>query len=175
MVTTFRPIYPGRSSAPQNYLSSMAESSRIAHHGGHNATVKLDTRPQCRGSTSCSPIRATSHPRACMNLWASPRSIRHLGIALNGRRAPRNQHARHLLPRATSPTTLMPSVTLASSHGATAGISAQQSIAGLRAQDSLLRSASSSSINVLQQMQTTKGLVFRRYPFANNSTACRDS
>jgi len=30
-------------------------------------------------------------------------------------------------------------------------------------------------MNVLQQMQTTKGLVFRLYPLASNSTVCRSS
>ena len=46
----------------------------IAHHGGHIATVNLDTGRNV--TVDILFAHPTSRPQACMNHWASPRSIR---------------------------------------------------------------------------------------------------
>src|SRR5215217_777486 len=74
MVTTFRPM-----SRPiwraATYLSSMAGSSRSPITRAISPP-SISIPVAISRSTSCSPIRATSQPQACMNHWASPRSIR---------------------------------------------------------------------------------------------------
>src|SRR6266700_231033 len=74
MVTIFRPI-----SRPiwraATYLSSMAGSSRSPITRAISPP-SISIPAAIARSTSCSPIRATSRPHACMNHWASPRSIR---------------------------------------------------------------------------------------------------
>src|SRR5438046_6986050 len=73
MVTTFRPI-SGPIWRAAAYLSSMAGSSRSPITGAITPPSSSIPAPMSR-STSCSRIRATSRPQACMNHWASPRSI----------------------------------------------------------------------------------------------------
>ena len=68
--------------------------TEIARHRSHNATVKLDTRRNVAVDT-CSRIRATSRLQAYMN--TGPRHGRYAPRHRpQGRRAPRNRHARHL-------------------------------------------------------------------------------
>src|SRR5438445_6396392 len=74
MVTTFRPI-SGPIWRAATYLSSMAGSPRSPITGAITPPSSSIPAPMSR-STSCSRIRATSRPQACMNHWASPRSIR---------------------------------------------------------------------------------------------------
>src|SRR5581483_1949004 len=73
MVMTFRPI-SGPIWRAATRLSSMAGSSRSPITGA--ITPPSSSIPAPSRSTSCSRIRATSRPQACMNYWASPRSIR---------------------------------------------------------------------------------------------------
>src|SRR6266496_2349983 len=74
MVTTFRPI-SGPIWRAATYPSSMAGSRRSPITGAVTPPSSSIPAPMSR-STSCSRIRATSRPQACMNHWASPRSIR---------------------------------------------------------------------------------------------------
>src|SRR6266550_8056161 len=74
MVTTFRPI-SGPIWRAATYLSSMAGSSRSPITGA-TSPPSISIAAAMSRSTSCSPFRATSRPQACMNHWASPRSIR---------------------------------------------------------------------------------------------------
>ncbi len=101
--------------------------TEIAHHGGHNATVKLDTGPNVavdilfahpRNKPSASlheslGLATVDTPLGIILKVDERRQTSMPGIYAAG------DLANHLTP---------PSVTLASSHGATAGISAQQSM-----------------------------------------------
>src|SRR5215217_8045012 len=76
MVTTFRPI-SGPIWRAATYPSSMAGSPRSPITGAIPPPSISIPAPMSR-STFCSRIRAISRPQACMNHWASPRSIRPL-------------------------------------------------------------------------------------------------
>jgi thioredoxin reductase len=99
---------------------------QIAHHGGHNATVRLDT-----GSNVAVDI-LFAHPRT------KPSASLHESLGLATVNTPLgivlkvDEHRETSMPGIYAAgdlaNPLMPSVTVASSHGATAGISAQQSM-----------------------------------------------
>src|SRR6266567_367859 len=98
----------------------------IAHHGGHNATVKLDTGPNVAVDILFAHPRnkpsASLHESLGLATVNTP-----LGIALKvDERRETSMPGIYAAGDLANP--LMPSVTLASSHGATAGISAQQSM-----------------------------------------------
>jgi thioredoxin reductase len=98
----------------------------IAHHGGHNATVKLDTGPNVAVDILFAHPRnkpsASLHESLGLATVDTPG-----GIALKvDERRETSMPGIYAAGDLANP--LMPSVTLASSHGATAGISAQQSM-----------------------------------------------
>src|SRR5438876_327768 len=98
----------------------------IAHHGGHNATVKLDTGPNVAVDILFAHPRnkpsASLHESMGLATVDTPG-----GIALKvDERRETSMPGIYAAGDLANP--LMPSVTLASSHGATAGISAQQSM-----------------------------------------------
>src|SRR5688572_24094910 len=72
MVTIFRPI-SGPIWRDATYPSSMAGSLGSPNTGPITPPSSSIPAPMSR-LTSCSRIRATSRPQACMNHWASPRS-----------------------------------------------------------------------------------------------------
>jgi hypothetical protein len=111
--------------ARRTYLSSMAGSSRSPITRAISPP-SISIPAAISRSTSCSPIRATSRPQACMNHWASPRSIRPSASPSRSTSAakPACPHLRRRRPRHA----LLASVTQASSQGAMAGIFAQQSM-----------------------------------------------
>src|SRR6185437_11433736 len=74
MVTIFRPI-SGPIWRDATYPSSMAGSPG-SRNAGPITPPSSSTPASMSRSTSCSRIRATSRPQACINHWASPRSIR---------------------------------------------------------------------------------------------------
>src|SRR6266702_2738536 len=74
MVTTFRPI-SGPIWRAATYLSSRAGSPGSPITGAIAPPSSSIPAPMSR-STSCSRIRATSRPQACMNRWVLPRWIR---------------------------------------------------------------------------------------------------
>src|SRR5690349_13388090 len=74
MATTFRPI-SGPIWPAARYLSSTAGSSRSPITRAVSLR-SISIPAAISRSTSCSPIRATSRPQACMNHWASPPSTR---------------------------------------------------------------------------------------------------
>lgn len=59
----------------RRYLSLMVGSTK-SHVTGAMAPLSSSIPVLMSKSTSCSRIRATSHPQACMTHWASPRSTR---------------------------------------------------------------------------------------------------
>src|SRR5881394_3503166 len=98
----------------------------IAHHGGHNPTVKLDTGPNVAVDILFAHPRnkpsASLHESLGLATVNTP-----LGIALKvDERRETSTPGIYAAGDLANP--LMPSVTSASSHGATAGISAQQSM-----------------------------------------------
>jgi thioredoxin reductase len=100
--------------------------TEIAHHGGHNATVKLDTGPNVAVDILFAHPRnkpsASLHESLGLATVDTP-----LGIALKvDERRETSMPGIYAAGDLANP--LMPSVTTASSHGAMAGISAQQSM-----------------------------------------------
>src|SRR5436853_212309 len=98
----------------------------VAHHGGHSATVKLDTGPDVAVDILFAHPRnkpsASLHESLGLATVNTP-----LGIALKvDERRETSMPGIYAAGDLANP--LMPSVTTASSHGATAGISAQQSM-----------------------------------------------
>src|SRR5882724_3306695 len=98
MVTTFRPI-SGPIWLAATYLSSMAGSPGSPITGAIAPPSISIPAPMSR-STSCSRIRATSRPQACMNHWASPRSIRRSALSSRSTSA-----AKPACPASTPPAT----------------------------------------------------------------------
>src|SRR5579864_3817880 len=105
MVTTFRPI-SGPIWRAATYLSSMAGSPGSPITGAITPSSSSIPAPMSR-STSCSRIRATSRPQACMNHWASLRSIRPAVSPSRSTSAAKPACAA-FTPRATSPTPSCP-------------------------------------------------------------------
>src|SRR5438093_1656204 len=105
MVTTFRPI-SGPIWRAATYLSSMAGSPGSPITGAITPPSSSIPAPMSR-STSCSRIRATSRPQACMNHWASPRSIRPAASPSRSTSAAKPA-CPAFTPRATSPTPSCP-------------------------------------------------------------------
>jgi thioredoxin reductase len=100
--------------------------TEIAHHGGHNATVKLDAGPNIAVDILFAHPRnkpsASLHESLGLATVNTP-----LGIALKvDERRETSMPGIYAAGDLANP--LMPSATLASSHGAMAGISAQQSM-----------------------------------------------
>ena len=86
--------------------SSMAGSSRSPIAGAITPPSSSIPAPMSR-STSCSRIRATSRPQACMNHWASPRSIRP-AVSPSRSTSAAKPACPAFTPRATSPTPSCP-------------------------------------------------------------------
>jgi thioredoxin reductase len=100
--------------------------TEIPHHGDHNATVKLDTGPNVAVDILFAHPRnkpsASLHESLGLATVNTP-----LGIILKvDERRETSMPGIYAAGDLANP--LMPSVTAASSHGATAGISAQQSM-----------------------------------------------
>ncbi|HZO85883.1 MAG TPA: FAD-dependent oxidoreductase, partial [Verrucomicrobiae bacterium] len=100
--------------------------TEIARHRGHNATVKLDTAPDVAVDILFAHPRnkpsASLHESLGLATVNTP-----LGIVLKvDERRETSMPGIYAAGDLANP--LMPSVTVASSHGATAGISAQQSM-----------------------------------------------
>ena len=98
----------------------------LATHGGHNATVKLDTGPDVAVDILFAHPRnkpsASLHESLGLATVNTP-----LGIVLKvDERRETSMPGIYAAGDLANP--IMPSVTVASSHGATAGISAQQSM-----------------------------------------------
>src|SRR6185369_13952217 len=125
MVTTFRPISRPiwRAAA---YLSSMAGSSRSPITRGHIATVNLDTGRNVAVDILFANPRnkpsANLHESLGLATVATP-----VGIALKVDER-RQTSMPGIYAAGDLATTFLPSVTLASSQGAMAGIFAQQSM-----------------------------------------------
>jgi thioredoxin reductase len=100
--------------------------TEIAHHGGHNATVNLETGRNVAVDILFAQPRnkpsASFHESLGLATVDTP-----LGIALKVDER-RETSMPGIYAAGDLAHTLIPSVTLASSHGATAGISAQQSM-----------------------------------------------
>jgi thioredoxin reductase len=125
MVTTFRPI-SGPIWRAAAYLSSNGRIIEIAHNGGHTATVNFDTRRNVAVDILFAHPRnkpsATLHESLGLATVDTP-----LGIALKvDERRETSMPGIYAAGDLANP--LMPSVTLASSQGAMAGIFAQQSM-----------------------------------------------
>src|SRR5439155_10072374 len=88
------------------YLSSMAGSPGSPITGAITPPSSSIPAPMSR-SPSCSRIRATSRPQACMNHWASPRSIRPAASPSRSTSAAKPA-CPAFTPRATSPTPSCP-------------------------------------------------------------------
>src|ERR1041384_7944693 len=100
--------------------------SGIAHHGGHNATVKLNPAPNAAVDILFAhpPKKPPESLHESLGLATVDTP---LGIVLKvDERRETSMPGIYAAGDLTNP--LMPSVTVASSHGATAGISAQQSM-----------------------------------------------
>src|SRR6266568_3215093 len=105
MVTTFHPL-SGPSWRAATCLSSRAGSPGSPITGAIAPPSSSIPAPMSR-STSCSRIRATSRPQACMNHWASPRSIRPAASPSRSTSAAKPA-CPAFTPRATSPTPSCP-------------------------------------------------------------------
>jgi len=125
MVTTFHPI-SGPIWRAATYLSSMAGSPRSPHHGGHIATVDLDAGHNVAVDILFAHPRnkpsASLHESLGLATVDTP-----LGIALKVDER-RETSIPGIYAAGDLANPLMASVTTASSHGAMAGIFAQQSM-----------------------------------------------